>query len=89
MIESVFDALREPVGLIGTIEYRAGDARLMEDRTTPDAVVLQEWFAKMVAAEDPDPAISDRIRSNERIVGSRAFKDGITSQSSDPADAGV
>src|SRR5688572_18492252 len=50
MIESVFDALHEPVGLIGTIEYRAGDERLNADRTTPDAVVLQEWFGKMVDA---------------------------------------
>jgi UDP-N-acetylmuramoyl-L-alanyl-D-glutamate--2,6-diaminopimelate ligase len=54
MIESVFDApvngLIEPVGLIGTIEYRAGDERLVADRTTPDAGVLQAWFAKMVAA---------------------------------------
>ena len=50
MIESIFDAGSEPVGLIGTIEYRAGDERLMADRTTPDAVVLQQWFAKMVDA---------------------------------------
>jgi UDP-N-acetylmuramoyl-L-alanyl-D-glutamate--2,6-diaminopimelate ligase len=50
MLESIFDAVGEPVGLIGTIEYRAGDERLSADRTTPDAVVLQEWFAKMVAA---------------------------------------
>jgi UDP-N-acetylmuramoyl-L-alanyl-D-glutamate--2,6-diaminopimelate ligase len=50
MIESIFDAASEPVGLIGTIEYRAGDERLMADRTTPDAVVLQQWFAKMVDA---------------------------------------
>src|SRR6185436_3131782 len=50
MIESVFDATGEPVGLVGTIEYRAGDERLTADRTTPDSVVLQEWFAKMVAA---------------------------------------
>ncbi|MGZ8709155.1 MAG: UDP-N-acetylmuramoyl-L-alanyl-D-glutamate--2,6-diaminopimelate ligase, partial [Thermoanaerobaculia bacterium] len=50
MIESVFDASGNPVGLIGTIEYRAGDERLNADRTTPDAVVLQEWFGKMVAA---------------------------------------
>lgn len=47
MIESILDAGDEPVGLIGTIEYRAGDERLNADRTTPDAVVLQEWFAKM------------------------------------------
>ena len=50
MIESIFDAGSEPVGLIGTIEYRAGEEKLVADRTTPDAVVLQEWFAKMVAA---------------------------------------
>jgi len=50
MIESVFDATGEPVGLIGTIEYRAGSERLTADRTTPDAVVLQEWFAKMAGA---------------------------------------
>jgi UDP-N-acetylmuramoyl-L-alanyl-D-glutamate--2,6-diaminopimelate ligase len=50
MLESVFDATGEPAGLIGTIEYRAGDERLAADRTTPDAVVLQEWFAKMAAA---------------------------------------
>lgn len=47
MIESIFDATGTPVGLIGTIEYRAGQERLVADRTTPDAVVLQEWFAKM------------------------------------------
>jgi UDP-N-acetylmuramoyl-L-alanyl-D-glutamate--2,6-diaminopimelate ligase len=51
MIESIFDAGDEPVGLIGTIEYRAGDERLVADRTTPDAVVLQEWFGKMVEAK--------------------------------------
>ncbi|PYQ52591.1 MAG: UDP-N-acetylmuramoyl-L-alanyl-D-glutamate--2,6-diaminopimelate ligase [Acidobacteria bacterium] len=50
MLESIFDASGKPAGLIGTIEYRAGDERLMADRTTPDAVVLQQWFAKMVEA---------------------------------------
>lgn len=50
MIESIFDASGAPAGMIGTIEYRAGDERLVADRTTPDAVVLQEWFRKMVDA---------------------------------------
>jgi UDP-N-acetylmuramoyl-L-alanyl-D-glutamate--2,6-diaminopimelate ligase len=50
MIESIFDAAHEPVGMIGTIEYRAGDERLVADRTTPDAVMLHQWFAKMVDA---------------------------------------
>jgi len=50
MLESIFDATGDAVGLIGTIEYRAGDEKLTADRTTPDAVVLHEWFAKMVDA---------------------------------------
>jgi UDP-N-acetylmuramoyl-L-alanyl-D-glutamate--2,6-diaminopimelate ligase len=50
MIESILDASGAPAGLVGTIEYRAGDERLTADRTTPDAVVLQQWFAKMVDA---------------------------------------
>jgi UDP-N-acetylmuramoyl-L-alanyl-D-glutamate--2,6-diaminopimelate ligase len=48
MIESILDATGEPVGLIGTIEYRAGSVREIADRTTPDAVVLHHWFARMV-----------------------------------------
>ena len=50
MIESILEQTGEPVGLIGTIEYRAGDRREIADRTTPDATVLQQWFANMVAA---------------------------------------
>lgn len=50
MIESILDQTGQPVGLIGTIEYRAGDEREVADRTTPDATVLQEWFSKMVEA---------------------------------------
>lgn len=48
MIESILDATGEPVGLIGTIEYRAGSVREVADRTTPDAVILQHWFSRMV-----------------------------------------
>ena len=50
MLESIFDASGEPVGLVGTIEYRAGNEHLVADRTTPDAVILQQWFAKMIDA---------------------------------------
>lgn len=50
MIEAILDATGDPVGLIGTIEYRAGKTRQVADRTTPDAAVLQEWFAEMVEA---------------------------------------
>ncbi|MCM2315504.1 MAG: UDP-N-acetylmuramoyl-L-alanyl-D-glutamate--2,6-diaminopimelate ligase [Thermoanaerobaculia bacterium] len=50
MLESILEQTGEPVGLIGTIEYRAGDRREIADRTTPDATVLQQWFANMVDA---------------------------------------
>jgi len=50
MIESILDATGEPAGLIGTIEYRAGETRELADRTTPDAILLQSWFARMVEA---------------------------------------
>jgi UDP-N-acetylmuramoyl-L-alanyl-D-glutamate--2,6-diaminopimelate ligase len=48
MIESILDATGQPAGLIGTIEYRAGALREIADRTTPDAIVLHHWFARMV-----------------------------------------
>ena len=48
MVEAILDATGEPVGLIGTIEYRAGELRESADRTTPDAIVLQRWFGQMV-----------------------------------------
>lgn len=50
MVESILDATGDPVGMIGTIEYRAGDEREVADRTTPDAIVLQQWFSRMVTA---------------------------------------
>lgn len=50
MIEKILDQTGEPVGLVGTIEYRAGALREIADRTTPDATVLQQWFRAMVDA---------------------------------------
>lgn len=49
MIESIIEATGTPPGLIGTIEYRAGGIRELADRTTPDAVVLQQWLSRMVS----------------------------------------
>jgi putative transposase len=39
---------------------------------------LQERFAATIANE-MDPALTDRIRSNERVLGTRAFKDLLAS----------
>jgi REP element-mobilizing transposase RayT len=42
------------------------------------AAVLQERFSATVAVPS-DPALTDRIRSNERVLGTRIFKDLLAS----------
>jgi UDP-N-acetylmuramoyl-L-alanyl-D-glutamate--2,6-diaminopimelate ligase len=88
MIESILDASGEPVGLVGTIEYRAGDERLVADRTTPDAVVLQQWFAKMVAAgvRRAVMEVSSHALSLKRTLGIRFAAAVFTNLSQDHFD---
>jgi UDP-N-acetylmuramoyl-L-alanyl-D-glutamate--2,6-diaminopimelate ligase len=88
MIESIFDAGGEPAGLVGTIEYRAGDERLVADRTTPDAVVLQQWFAKMVAAgvRHAVMEVSSHALALKRTYGIRFAAAAFTNLSQDHFD---
>jgi UDP-N-acetylmuramoyl-L-alanyl-D-glutamate--2,6-diaminopimelate ligase len=88
MIESIFDAGGEPAGLIGTIEYRAGDERLVADRTTPDAVVLQQWFAKMVEAgvRNMVMEVSSHALALKRTYGIRFASAVFTNLSQDHLD---
>ena len=44
-----------------------------------DQVVLKERCAASFARQMDDPALLDRLRSNERIVGSRDFKEAVRS----------
>ena len=88
MIESIFDAAGQPVGLIGTIEYRAGDERLVADRTTPDAIVLQQWFAKMVDAgvRNAVMEVSSHALALKRTFGIRFASAVFTNLSQDHFD---
>jgi len=88
MVESILDATGKPVGLIGTIEYRAGDERLVADRTTPDAATLQEWFGKMVAAGVPRAVmeVSSHALSLKRTHGIRFAAAVFTNLSRDHFD---
>jgi UDP-N-acetylmuramoyl-L-alanyl-D-glutamate--2,6-diaminopimelate ligase len=88
MIESVFDATGEPAGLIGTIEYRAGDERLLADRTTPDAVILHEWFGRMVSAgvRHAVMEVSSHALALERTYGLRFEAAVFTNLSRDHFD---
>lgn len=88
MIEAIFDAAGEPVGLIGTIEYRAGEERLVADRTTPDAIVLQQWFAKMVEAKVHHAVmeVSSHALALKRTLGIRFAAAVFTNLSQDHFD---
>jgi len=88
MLESLFDATGDPVGLIGTIEYRAGDVREVADRTTPDAVVLQSWFARMVDAGVRHAAmeVSSHALALKRTFGIRFSAAVFTNLSRDHFD---
>jgi UDP-N-acetylmuramoyl-L-alanyl-D-glutamate--2,6-diaminopimelate ligase len=88
MIESIFDAGGEPAGLVGTIEYRAGDERLVADRTTPDAVILQQWFAKMVSAgvRHAVMEVSSHALALKRVYGVRFAAAVFTNLSQDHFD---
>ncbi|MBE0447694.1 MAG: UDP-N-acetylmuramoyl-L-alanyl-D-glutamate--2,6-diaminopimelate ligase [Actinobacteria bacterium] len=48
MVDGVLRAAGYKTGLIGTIEYRIGDARIPVDLTTPESLNIQSLFADMV-----------------------------------------
>jgi len=50
MIESVMSAAGYKTGMLGTVEYRIGSEKIPVDRTTPESLDLQEFFARMVDA---------------------------------------
>ena len=50
MTESIFNAVGQKTGLLGTIEYRIMGEKLPVSRTTPESLDLQSFFARMVDA---------------------------------------
>lgn len=48
MLESIFRAVTQSIGVLGTIEYRLGQRTLPAPTTTPQASDLQEFLAEMV-----------------------------------------
>lgn len=47
LLEHIFNFSGHPCGLISTVEYRTGTARIPGDRTTPDPATLFDLFAGM------------------------------------------
>jgi REP element-mobilizing transposase RayT len=54
-----------------------------------DSSENQQRFAQFVTTESNDAAVVDRLRSNERILGSAAFKKGLKKPPSEPGSTPV
>ncbi len=50
LVKSILEHAGHKVGLIGTIEAIIGDEHIKANNTTPESTLIQEYFAKMVAA---------------------------------------
>lgn len=50
LVKSILEHAGHKVGLVGTIEAIIGDTHIPANNTTPESYILQEYFAKMVAA---------------------------------------
>ncbi len=48
LVKHLFEALKMPMGLIGTVEYLVGRLRFQAERTTPDVVTNQKLLREMV-----------------------------------------
>ncbi|WP_102027295.1 UDP-N-acetylmuramoyl-L-alanyl-D-glutamate--2,6-diaminopimelate ligase [Salirhabdus sp. Marseille-P4669] len=51
LLDEIFKCAKEKTGVIGTIQMKIGDEILPTKNTTPDALVLQNTFRKMVDQE--------------------------------------
>ena len=69
----LWSSYRATAGLSSTPSFLSATATLRLFGDEPEAT-LQERFVATMAVQ-VDPALMDRIRSNEQILGPRAFKD--------------
>ena len=52
LVKSILEHAGHKVGLVGTIEAVIGQEHIPANNTTPESYVLQEYFAKMVEAQN-------------------------------------
>lgn len=50
LVKSILEQAGHKVGLVGTIEVIIGDTHIHANNTTPESLMLQEYFAQMVEA---------------------------------------
>jgi UDP-N-acetylmuramoyl-L-alanyl-D-glutamate--2,6-diaminopimelate ligase len=73
LVRSMLEAAGHRCGLIGTIEGRVGGEAVPVGHTTPDALGLQDLFARMRAAGDTACAreVSSHALAQRRVAGTR------------------
>ena len=88
MLESIFNAAGLRTGVIGTLGRRIGDAWHSAERTTPDAIELQELLADMRAAQVSHVAmeVSSHALELDRVYGCRFAAGVFTNLSQDHLD---
>lgn len=88
MLESIFSAAGLRTGVIGTLGRRIGDTWHSAERTTPDAIELQELLADMRAAGVSHVAmeVSSHALELDRVYGCRFAAGVFTNLSQDHLD---
>ena len=71
VVEAILQAAGEPVGMLGTVDYRVGAKRLPAPQTTPDATRLHDLLSQMVASGTRYAVmeVSSHALAQERVRG--------------------
>ena len=88
VVEAILQAAGEPVGMLGTVDYRVGEKRLPAPQTTPDATRLHDLLSQMVASGTRYAVmeVSSHALAQERVRGCSFAVAAFTNLSRDHFD---
>lgn len=71
LLEAIFSAAEQPLGVLGTVSYKLGDREIPASLTTPDAVHLAGYLAEMVRSGLHGAALeaSSHALAQDRLSG--------------------
>ena len=88
VVEAILRAAGEPVGMLGTVDYRIGAKRMPAPQTTPDATRLHDLLSQMVTsgARYAVMEVSSHALAQERVRGCSFAVAAFTNLSRDHFD---
>ena len=88
VVEAILRAAGEPVGMLGTVDYRIGAKRLPAPQTTPDALLLHDLLHRMVSSgiRYVVMEVSSHALAQERVQGCSFAVAAFTNLSRDHFD---